>query len=347
MRWFLGLLLVIALVCGVLFGVGQFLLPNALAMTRTIVVNRPRAAVYAMSNDLRIAKEWSPLYAQDPDADYSFGGDGPGAGQSMRWASNNREIGTGRMSIVSSTENQSIDSILELANRATFNSHMQFQPGRGSTAIAWSMSAECGAGAVNIPCRYMNLILRPMIEQRMDAGLHRLKTLAEQLPNVDFENLNPQFDHYEPQRFVYSAVDTSTTNQAEVDNAETQALQLVRDFMTRNNLASSAPLMRVVTDFDPAHHRMSFRIGYPFAGPAPSTVVGVQIGNTPSGDAMHVLVRGTSEQIHNTYEQMYAYMQAHRIAMREGGKPWEVVHDPGSPDGSTPQQIEIFIPLGS
>lgn len=346
MRWFLGLVLVIALVCGALFGVGQFLLPNSLAVTRTIAINRPRASVFAMSNDLRIAKEWSPLYAQDPDADYGFGGDGPGAGQSMRWASNNREIGSGRMSIVGSVENQSIDSILEITNRATLNSHMAFRPGAGSTSIAWSMTAECGAGAVNVPCRYMNLVMRPVIERRMDAGLRRLKTLAEQLPNTDFEQLNPQFDAYEPQTFVYSSVDTATNDQSQVDAAESLALQQVRQFMSQYNLTPSAPLMRVVTDYDVAHARMSFRVGYPFSGPAPSTVVGVQIGQTPSGEAMHVLVRGTREQVRNTYGQMYAYLQAHRIAMREGGKPWEVVHAPGAADGAAPTQIEIFVPLG-
>jgi hypothetical protein len=346
MRWFLGLVLVIALVCGALYGVGLFLLPNSLAVTRMLTINRPRASVFAMSNDLRIAKEWSPFYAQDPDADYGFGGDGPGAGQSMRWSSNNREIGTGRMSIVNSAENQSIDAILDITNRATLNSHMEFRPGAGSTAVAWAMSAECSSGAINVPCRYMNLVMRPVVERRMDAGLRRLKTLAEQLPNIDFEHLNPQFDSYEPQTFVYSTVDTPTNDQAQVDAAETLALQQVRQFMSQYNLTPSAPLMRVVTNYDPGHARMSFRVGYPFASAAPSTVVGVQIGQTPSGEAMHVMVRGTREQVRNTYGQMYAYLQAHRIAIREGGKPWEVVHDPGSSDGSTPTQIEIFVPLG-
>lgn len=345
MRWFLGLVLVIALVCGVLYGVGLFLLPNSLAVTRTVVINRPRASVFAMSNDLRIAKEWSPLYAQDPDADYAFGGEGPGDGQSMRWVSNNREIGTGRMQIVHSLENQSIDAILEITNRANFSSHMEFRPGAGSTTVAWSLSAACSPGAVNVPCRFMDLVTRSLIERRMDAGLHRLKTLVEQLPNVDFEHLNPQFDHYEQQTFVYSTVDTPLNNQAQLAQAESLGLQQVRQFMSEYNLTASAPLMRVVTNYDVARGRMSFRVGYPFASPVPSTVVGVQIGQTPSGEAMHVMVRGTREQVANTYLQMYAYLQAHRIAMREGGKPWEVVHDPGSPDGTMPAQIEIFLPL--
>lgn len=57
MRWFLGLLLVVALITGVLYGVGRFLLSNDLEVTRTVSVERPRAAVFAMVNDLRIARE--------------------------------------------------------------------------------------------------------------------------------------------------------------------------------------------------------------------------------------------------------------------------------------------------
>ncbi|NJP21289.1 MAG: hypothetical protein HC763_22370, partial [Hydrococcus sp. CRU_1_1] len=79
-------MLIVALIAGALYGVGRFLLPNTLEVTRTAAIERPRASVFAMINDLRIAKEWSPYYARDPDADYAFNGD-PGQGQSMRWIS--------------------------------------------------------------------------------------------------------------------------------------------------------------------------------------------------------------------------------------------------------------------
>lgn len=342
MRWFLGLLLVIALVLGALYGVGRFLLPNELEVTRTASVERPRAAVFAMVNDLRIAKEWSPLYARDPDADYAFNGD-PGAGQTMRWASDVRDVGSGRMSIVSSAQDESVDSILEFGERATLNSRLEMRPGEGATSVAWTMTAECAEGWVNVPCRYMNLIMRGRIQQEIDSGLNRLKTLTEQLPNVDFENLNPQFDTVEPQNFVYSVVETSANNLAEVNRAESIGLQQVRNFMTEYNLVQAGPLVRVVTDFDAATNRMSFRVGYPFSGPTPLTVVGVQLGQTPSGEAMHVLVEGSRAQVRTAYAQMNAYLQAHRIPLREGGLPWEVVHEQSVGDG--PTRLEIFMPL--
>jgi uncharacterized protein YndB with AHSA1/START domain len=342
MRWFLGLLLVIALVLGALFAVGTFLLPNSLEVTRTVTVERPRAAVFAMVNDLRIAKEWSPYYARDPDADYTFSGD-PGAGQTMRWASDVREVGSGRMSIVSSTHNEEVQSILEMGERATLNADMVLRPADGGTGVAWTVTAECGAGWINVPCRYMNLILRGVVLKELDGGLGRLKTLAEQLPNVNFEDLNPQFDEIEPQMFVYSTVETAANNLPEVERAEAIGLDQVRRFMTEYSLTQAGPLTRVVTAYD--SQRMSFRVGYPYSGPTPLTVVGVQVGETPSGQAMHVLVEGNRNNIQAAYAQMNAYMQAHRIAAREGGLPWEVVHEAGSADGAVPTRIEIFMPL--
>lgn len=344
MRWFLWLVLVIALVGGALYGVGRFLLPNTLEVTQTVSIERPRAAVYAMINDLRIAKEWSPYYARDPDADYAFSGD-PGAGQTMRWVSNVREVGRGRMSIVSSVENEEVQSILEMGERATLNSVIALRPGQGTTTVEWTVTAECAQGGINVPCRYMNLIMRGMVEKELNSGLARLKTLTEQLPNVNFEGLNPQFDTIDPQGFVYSVVETSATDLAEVSRAEAIGLEQVRRFMAEYNLTQAGPLVRVVTEYNQATNRMSFRVGYPFSGPTPLTVVGVQIGQTPSGEAMHVLVEGSRRQIQAAYAQMYAYMQAHRIPMRENGLPWEIVHEAGAADGATPTRLEIFMPL--
>jgi hypothetical protein len=344
MRWFLGLLLVIALIGGALYGVGRFILPNALEVTRTTSIERPRAAVFAMINDLRIAKEWSPYYARDPDADFSIS-DTPGPGQTMRWVSNVREVGRGRMSIVDSTDYEEVDSILEMGDRATLNSRIELRQVTGGTGVTWTVTAECGAGWINVPCRYMNLIMRGMIQGELDSGLTRLKTLTEQLPNVNFEALNPQFDAVEPQMFVYSTVETSATNLAEIQRAEGMGLDQVSRFMTESSLTRAGPLVRVVTTYDQAANRMSFRVGYPFTGPTPLSVVGVQIGETPSGQTMHVLVEGSPRQVQAAYAQMHAYLQAHRISMRENGLPWEVVHEAGPADGTGASRIEIFMPL--
>ncbi len=348
MKWFLGLVLVIALVTGALYGVGRFLLPNALQVTRTVQIARPRASVFAMVNDLQIVKEWSPYYARDPDAEYSFSGDGPGQGQAMRWVSQVRQVGSGRMSIVRSDENQEVDTILELGERATLNTAMHLTPGQGqaqgTTKVDWAVSAECADGAINVPCRYMNLVMRGMVQHDLDAGLARLKTLTEQLPNVDFENLNPEIVPVEPKSYVYSPVTTSNSDQAQVDQALSLGLNQVNQFMSQYNLTRAGDQVRVTTAWDQAQGQMSFRVGYPFSGPIPLTVVGVQIGQTPSGRALRVVHAGPRSTMRITYAKIYAYLQAHRIPVREDGLPWEVVVNDGAGDESQ-ARTEIYVPL--
>ncbi|MGE0595826.1 MAG: hypothetical protein AB7P07_05650, partial [Hyphomonadaceae bacterium] len=293
---------------------------------------------------LRIVKEWSPYYALDPDADYSYSG-APGEGQRMRWVSDVRRVGEGTMSIVRSEENRFVETILEFRDRATLNTRIDLARAANGSRAVWSVSARCGEGYVNIPCRYMNLILRRMIEQDLDSGLSRLKTLAEQLPNVDFEGMRPDISDVPEQAYVYTPVTTSTRNPAEVEQALNVGVAQVDSFMTQHALTRAGPQLRVTTEWDQAQNRMSFRVGYPYSGATPLTVVGVQIGQTPSGRAMHVTHEAPRNQMPMTYARVYAYLQAHRIPMREDGLPWEVVHDEGAADGSRAPRIEIFVPL--
>ncbi|MEZ6022596.1 MAG: hypothetical protein R3C16_04085 [Hyphomonadaceae bacterium] len=69
----------------------------------------------------------------------------------------------------------------------------------------------------------MNLVLNGEV-RHLESGLNRLKTLAEQLPNVNFEGLDPQFDTIEPRNFVYAVVETSSVDLDEINRAENLAI---------------------------------------------------------------------------------------------------------------------------
>lgn len=353
MRWFLGLVLVVALLTGVLYGIGRFLLPNTLEVTRTVEVARPRAAVFAMSNDLRIAREWSHYYALDPNADYTFSGEAPGAGQTMRWVSNVREVGTGRISIVSARENEQIDSILELGDRATLNSRFELGRIDGGTAVRWTVSAQCADGWINVPCRYMNLVLRGRIEGDLDQGLARLKTLAEQLPNVDFEGYDIIPVPVAPQDVIFVDVSIASDSPTFEDRAtaEVDGLNALNNYMasTGGAITRGNELVRVFPAENGEGGRYRFSVGYPYEGPAPLRLVGVRVGQTPGGDALRVEFQGRRSQIPAMYARLHAYMQAHRIAMRPGAEAWEVVDLSSVADSGTPgdpiERTEIYFPV--
>lgn len=353
MRWFLGLLAVVALVAGVLFGVGLFLLPNTLEVTRTISIERPRASVFAMINDLRIAREWSPYYARDPEAEFGFSGD-PGMGQSMRWSSRVREIGEGRMTIVNSIENEEVDSILEMGDAATLSSRIELRRAQPGASVAWSIRAQCAEGNINVPCRYMNLVMRGRIERELDAGLARLKTLAEQLPAVDFEGFDISQVNVEAQDVIFVDVTISKDQPTfeDRDTAERDGINALNLFVssTGGQLNSAAQLVRVFPPSATAG-RVSFSVGYPYVGPAPLRLVGVRVGQTPGGPALRAMYVGRRSQIGLMYERIMAFMQAHRISARPNTAAWEIVRqvEAPAPDSAYPndpiEHTEIYFPV--
>ncbi len=350
MRWLLGLVLVIALVTGALYGVGRFLLPNALDVTRTTQVDRPRASVFAMINDLKIAREWSPYNARDPEAEYSISPE-PGAGQTMRWVSNRRDIGSGRMSIVRSMENESVESIIEIGERATLNSHVELAPADGGTAVAWSVSAICADGWINVPCRYMNLIMRSTIESDLDSGLARLKDRAEQLPAFDFEGYDIVALPVDPQDVMF--VDVTISNTAPTFEDRTRAEQqgisaLMVAIAAAGGQADTATLVRVFPQDNGVGGRYRFSVGYPYSGPAP-VLVGARVGQTPGGAALRATFIGRRSQVPSMYQRLEAYRQAHRIALRPGAEAWEVVTAVAQPEGHDQtdpiERTEIYYPI--
>ncbi|WP_395646107.1 SRPBCC family protein [Terricaulis sp.] len=357
MRWFLGLVLVVALVTGAAYAVGRFVLPNTLTVSETVSVERPRAAVYAMTNDLRIVKEWSPFYALDPEADYAFGGEGPGEGQTMRWVSAVRDVGSGRMSIVQSDENERIEGILELKDRATLNSRFDLHAAQGGTAVTWSVSAECSDGWVNVPCRYMNLISKSTIQSHLLNGLNRLKTLAEQLPNVDFEGFDIAQTPVESQNVLFvdvaigSGADGAGPTFNDRDQAEREGIDSLDRFVANNQVVRGDGLVRVFPQVNGVNGVYTFSVGYPFNGAPPGRLVGVRIGSTPSGAALRAMYVGRRSQIPLMYQRLDAYMQAHRISPRDGAERWEIVRQVEAPtaDSAYPndpiEHTEIYFPI--
>ncbi|MBY0564092.1 MAG: SRPBCC family protein [Hyphomonadaceae bacterium] len=344
-------MLVISLVIGVLFGVGVFLLPNTLEISRSTVIERPRASVFAMINDLRIAREWSPYNARDPDADYTIS-DTPGPGQSMRWISNVREVGSGRMVIVDNGQNEFVETVLTIGDRASLNSRIELRPIEEGTRTEWLVTAECGAGAINVPCRYMNLIMRSTIERDLDDGLERLKDRAEQLPVHDFEGYDIMDAQVEAQTVIFVDVTIAKPNPTLADRnaAEAQGIESLDRFFAQN--AGQTPIGRTLIRVFPPNNGVGgvyrFSVGYPYNGPAP-LLVGVRAGQTPEGAALRASFVGPRSQVPMMYSRLEAYRQAHRIALRPGAEAWEIATPEPQPPGADPadpvERTEIFYPI--
>ena len=355
MRAFAAILAVLLVIVGGLFGVGYFLLPSAMVVTRHIDVARPRAGVYAILDNLRTFNEWTPWSAADGQAEYTFEGEA-GVGQTATWVSKGGGVGSGSQTIVRSVDNQRVESVVDFGPRGSAKIVWALEKIPAGSRVIWSMTSDCTRNPIYVPCRYLNLVSKSAIEADYEAGLDRLKTLAEQLPMVDFESLQPEYLQAAPVDYAFvendvtraappegatpdAAAELDAAYSRHVSNAIAESLAVVQGRLTESGAtASGPPVMVTVSSGD---DRIVFRVGYPFQGATPATDPRVAIGHTPSGRAIKFVHIGPSQAMRQTYLMIDAYLRAHRI--QASGGPWEI-HTRPDGDPAT-QRREIYIPI--
>lgn len=357
MRWLAIALAVVLVIAGALVGVGYFVLPSAMRVEHSIEVARPRAAVFAVLDNLRTFNEWSPWSAADPDAVYSFEGSESGVGQSAKWTTKNGGIGSGEQTIVRSVENQRVETEAEFGQRGKAKIAWVLEKRPSGTLVTWSMLNDCRRSPMfDVPCRYMNLFQKRAIDADYESGLTRLKALVEQLPPVDFEALQPEYLNAAPADYAYvendvtrdvaadgappeAAAEADATYSRRVSNAITESLAVVQARLAATGAMISGPPVMVTVSAD--QNRMVFRVGYPFQNGAPGGDPRVSVGHTPEGRALRFVHVGPFQTMRQTYLMIGAYLTAHRI--QPAGGPWEVhVKADGDPAA---QRREIYIPV--
>ncbi|MFZ4603968.1 MAG: SRPBCC family protein [Caulobacterales bacterium] len=343
MRWLAGIVSILAVIGGTLVGVGWFVLPVQLDVSRSIEISRPRATVFALVNDLRTFNEFSPWVEIDPTAAYAFSGPRAGPGQISTWTSTSTVIGSGSIRIVSA---KAPVEVVYAINRGPSHTRSMFKiAGKGlRSTVTWSFTARCPPTLEALPCRYMNALAKSQIAHNYALGLAKLKLLAERIPNVDFEGIQVSVATLAPQDFAYHDSE-STLDAPAMLAAERASFGFVRDFLTRNALQLAGPPTSETLAWDETTRKYGYRAGYAFAGAAPPVAVGVRLGKSPAGLALKTVHVGSYEALPETFLKLEAYVQAHRY--RIAGAPWQVYlgADPGQEPAAP--RTEVFIPIAA
>ncbi|WP_288130377.1 SRPBCC family protein [Microbulbifer sp.] len=174
MRWILYILIFLALL--VLAG---FLFPRVVTTERSVYIAEPPAVVFPYVNDLRKFNQWSPWFQIDPETQYSYDGFAEGVGSSMKWKSDDPNVGAGAMAITASEPYSRVAMDLDFGSQGTARSEFQLQPQGSGTNITWSFSSEMGAGPI---ARWIGLMVSRMVGASYEQGLQKLKTVVEDAP---------------------------------------------------------------------------------------------------------------------------------------------------------------------
>lgn len=172
----LKLLLMAVVALALLIGVGGLLVSPKYTVTRTLAINAPADKIYALIADPRGWKQWSAWNQRDPAMAIEYSGAASGAGAVWAWKSKSQ--GDGRMTFTTAEAPKRLGYELYFPDfNSTSTGDFRLDANGGATQVTWSMDGDMGSNPVH---RWMGLFMDKMVGPDFDAGLARLKALAEQ-----------------------------------------------------------------------------------------------------------------------------------------------------------------------
>ena len=170
------ILLAVAVII-LLFVIVVAMQPADFRITRSATISAPAEIVFSHVNDFHKWDAWSPWAKLDPAMKQTYEGSPAGAGSIYSW-DGNKDVGTGRMTLTESRENELVRIKLEFLKpfAAVNDTEFTFKPEGDQTAVTWTMT-----GQNNFIAKAFGLVMNmdKMVGGDFEKGLAQMKTLAE------------------------------------------------------------------------------------------------------------------------------------------------------------------------
>jgi uncharacterized membrane protein len=175
LKW---VLIVIGILIAIPLIVALFL-PKDYAVTREVIINKPKDQVFAYVKSLKNQSNWATWNQMDPNQKNEYKGEDGTPGFIHSWVGNPENVGSGEQEIVKISEGERID--FELRFTIPFESQSPAwitteTAGDNQTKVTWGMS-----GTMPYPMNFMQVFMNmeKMIGTEYEKSLAQLKSILE------------------------------------------------------------------------------------------------------------------------------------------------------------------------
>jgi effector-binding domain-containing protein len=336
-------LIVVAALLLLLIIIGLFL-PSSAHVERTVSIAAAPGDVYEIVNDLRRFNEWSPWFEKDPKAKYTYSGTPTGVGSRLEWESQVSSVGSGSQEIIESVPDQKVRTRLNFGASGDTQAEVRIAPEGAGSRVTWALDASFGRNLVG---RYFGLAMNSMVGPDYEAGLGKLKALAESaLPPPADDAFDIREVDLTPRDIAY-VEGASSLDPSAIANALAAAYAQVDAFMHINALTQKGAPLAINRFYDESG--WGFQAGIPVEGMtdksrgAVTTTSIVKLGRTYAGHALKGVHIGDHATLPDAYRALEDYMVAK--GFDSNGPSWEeYVSDPVTTPPEK-RQTDVFLPV--
>jgi len=336
---FLKRLLMVIVVLVILVVVIAFFLPKNVKVERTASTKASPEVVYGYLNNLKTYDEWMPWNKLDPNMKKTYGDKTEGQGAWYSWTSENKNVGSGKLTLTESKAPSDVKMALDFTGQGTANGGWTVTPAATGSNITWYMDMDMGNNPI---ARWMGLFMDKMVGPDFEKGLADLTKLAEtSTPAVKEPGIQIEESTSKPMSVIY-VVDTAATG-AEIGPklAKIYGEQLGA-FMSKAGLKMAGAPMAWYNQQQPP---FVFDAGVPVNKMPAKTEGNIKSRQVPAGKIVVAHFYGPYELTDRGYKAVEDWLKQHPDKS-VGGKPYEVyIGDPGVEKDPYKVLTDIVFPL--
>jgi effector-binding domain-containing protein len=172
----IGLLLIVSL-----------FLPTKNHIERSIEINSKPKHVFALINNFKAWKQWSPWHKKDTNSVYNYSEIFEGNGASFSWKSNHPDVGNGTMKIVSSIPNEKVEIELTLNDFGGSRADFVMKETNGIVKLTWNFDSD----TKDLPMYWVpiskifGLFMDGILGPDYETGLKSIKEVAEKKTDIE------------------------------------------------------------------------------------------------------------------------------------------------------------------
>lgn len=330
-----GILIALVVIALIVTVVG-FLSPQQMHVKRSLTINAPSEIIHEQVNNLKNWNSWSPWYKMDTAMKIEYSGSDAGVGASYKW--NSTKVGTGDMTITSSTP----DSITTALNMDYGPAIIKFRFAKSDsgTNVSWIMESDNG---MNPFARFMSLFMNNMVGKDFENGLAGLKEVAEAIPTGPKTYRGYEVAEKEMPEMVYIGIKDSI-GWDKMQEFYGKNLPAILEALGKAKLEPAGAPTGLYFKWDTVARSAILAAAIPVKGDAQTKVKGFETLVLPAGKTLHIAYLGGYHGIGSAHMAMDDYMKEKGL-MHLPPVAEEYVSDPGMEPDSTKWLTNVYYPV--
>ena len=338
--------LFVLLMLVVLLAIVPLFLPKTMHVEEEHVFDASIESVYNHYNDLTKFTQFDAWSQMDPDIKINYSSPAIGEGASYKWESQDRNLGTGSMTISESKLNEFVLYDLQFGDMTGNTTEAIFQRlDDGKTRVIWSFDS----GESGYPYQIFNVLMNGTVKDNLKKGFANLESLLQKDSSLDNDNKDINNGGFmleeRPAQKLFGVIQQTSTDSDEIETAMSETFGLVRSYLVDANSLTEEQIGKPVVlwkQFDVDSETALFYCGF-FVNENVPEVDDFEFINVPGGKYLTTIHQGSYRTLDITYEKLYELAAVQNLEI--SNNTYDVYLNDASTTEEKDLRTQIFVPV--